>query len=87
MNQIKVTMLCTYDNGVVSPAIAVTYANEVSTARVFAECHAKQQGAVKVDFPADFKAIPKKWQTWLVKRGALDVVMHKSSKDLIWQVV
>ena len=59
MNQIKVIMLCTYDNGVVSPAIAVTYANEVSTARVFAECHAKQQGAVKVDFPLTSKLYPR----------------------------
>jgi len=87
MNQIKLTMLCTNNAGVVSPAIAVTYANQVSTAQVFAECHAKQSGAVKVEFPTNFKAIPKKWRIWFVKRGALDVVMQKSNKDLIWQVV
>ena len=87
MNKIKLVMLCTYEDGAVRPAITVSYANEVSTARIFSEFQARQQGVVKVDYPADFKAIPKKWQTWLIKHGALDVVMRKSSSDVLWQVV
>lgn len=86
MKQIKLVLLSTDSKGAVRPAIAVAYANEISTAKVFAECEAKQRGAVKVDFPADYKEVPKKFKTWLLKRGALDVVMHKDSKELIWQV-
>jgi hypothetical protein len=76
MNRIKLAMICTHKEGWSYPAMAVAYANEVNTAQVFAEAHAKQEGAVKVEFPTNFKTLPKKWQTWLLKRGVLDVVTN-----------
>jgi hypothetical protein len=86
--KIKVAMICTHKEGWTYPAFAVAHANELSTAQVFAEVEAKQQGAVKVEFPEDFKALPKKWQAWLMKQGVLDVAMQQGNRiDSMWRTI
>jgi|688.fasta_scaffold1248617_2 hypothetical protein len=72
-NKIKVAMICKGVDGLLYPAMAMVYANEAITAQIFAKTHAKQMGAVEVEFPTIFKSLPKKWQTWFLKRGVLDV--------------
>jgi hypothetical protein len=65
---IRVGMICTAQ-GKTYPATALVHANDVNTARVFAETHAKLNGAESVEFPISWKLLPRKWQLWFLEHG------------------
>lgn len=67
---IKIGMLCTAQ-GRKYPATASVHANDLGTARVFAETYAKLDGADSVEFPTDWYALPHQWQQWFMQHGVL----------------
>lgn len=68
MKTIPVAMLC-HVSGETFPAVARVYANDLGTARVVAETHAKLEGVQRVTFPASLRVLPPGHREFFAKHG------------------
>ena len=65
---IRVGIICTARDKKY-PATVLVHANDMGTAKVFAETYAKLDGADSVEFPSNWELLPRKWQMWFSKQG------------------